>query len=169
MAEPFQFPQGVPVYVKDTLYTPAIVVNGGSGAWLENGDVSSAAAIVGSKLNHYYSQDYAQANTAAVDATIVIHVAKAAGTLLNFDAGSIAIAVGDATCTFDLKKNGTTVLSGVITLDSSNTNYVAEAATLSVTAYVSGDVFTVVVDGTIGTGTLPTGVFCQARFHEAAA
>jgi len=134
-----------------------------------NASVAAAAGIDADKLDHQHSKCYAQANSAASDETRIIHVARAAGTVEDFVAGSIAKAVGDATCTVDLKKNGTTILSAVITLDSGNTNRVAEAGTVSTAAYVSGDVFEVVIDGTIGTGTLPTGVFCQAVFFEAAA
>lgn len=138
-------------------------------ASITNAAVSATAAIDATKLEHRHRITYAQPNTSAADETIVIYNAKAAGTVNAFSAGSIAIAVGAATCTFDLKKNGTTILSAVITIDSGNTNYVAEAGTISSAAYVAGDTFTVVIDGTAGGGTLPTGVFCVAEFEEAAA
>lgn len=132
-------------------------------------DVSASADIAAEKLEHYHQKTYGQANTAAADETRMIHVAMAAGEVLAFEAGSIAKAVGDATCTVDLKKNGSSILSAVITLDSANMNRVTEAATIASAAYVDGDVFEVVIDGTIGTGTLPTGVFCSAKFQEKAA
>lgn len=132
-------------------------------------DVSGSADIAAEKLEHYHQKTYSQANTAAADETRMLHVAMAAGEVLAFEAGSIAKAVGDATCTVDLKKNGSSILSAVITLDNANTNRVTEAATIASAAYVDGDVFEVVIDGTIGTGTLPTGVFCCAKFQEKAA
>lgn len=135
-----------------------------------NADVSSTADVGQEKLEHQHAKHYSQANSAASDETRMVHVVYgASGTILDFRAGSIAKAVGDSTCTFDLKKNGTTCLSAVITLDNANTNRVAEAGTLSVTTLANGDVLEVVIDATIGTGTLPTGVFCELRLKEKAA
>lgn len=135
---------------------------------VEDRHVEAGAGIDSDKLEHQHRVTYGQANTAAVDETRIIHVVHGTtGEVIAFVAGSIAKAVGDATCTVDLKKNGTTVLTGVITLDSGNTNRVAEAGTLSGTVTLAvGDVLEVVIDGTIGTGTLPTGVFCSATIKE---
>ena len=136
---------------------------------VSNAAVASDAAIEASKLQHQYLRGYSQPNSAATSVTQVIHVAKAAGTVEHFDAGSIAKAVGDSTVTVDLKKNGVSILSPVITLDNANSNRVAEAGTISAAAYASGDVFEVTTVATVGTGTLPTGVFAQAVFQEGAA
>lgn len=137
---------------------------------VDNANVEAAADIAYSKLEHLHVITNAQPNTAAADETRAIHVVYGAtGTLKGFAAGSIAKAVGDATCTVDLKKNGSSVLTAVITLDSGNTNRVAEAGTLASTSVVAGDLLEVVVDGTIGTGTLPTGVFWTVRLSEKAA
>jgi hypothetical protein len=134
---------------------------------VEADDIEANAGIEYTKLEHEHRAGYAQANTAAADETRAVAVIRGTtGTLLSFKAGSIAKAVGDATCTVDLKKNGTTVLSGVITLDSGNTNRVSEAGTLSVTTLAADDLLEVVIDGTIGTGTLPTGVYCEVRWAE---
>lgn len=129
--------------------------------------IEDFAGIEYSKLQMEHRAGFGQANSAAVDETRAIAVIRgASGTLLSFKAGSIAAAVGNATCTVDLKKNGTTVLSSVITLDNANTARVSEAGTLSVTTLAAGDLLEVVVDGTVGTGTLPTGVYCEARWAE---
>ena len=45
----------------------------------------------------------------------------------------------------------------------------AVEATLSVTTLTDNDLLEVVIDGTIGTGTLPTGVFGDLRVKEKAA
>lgn len=87
-------------------------------------------------------------------------------TVLQFAAGSIAKAVGDSTVTIDLKKNGSSILSAVITLDSGNTNRLLETATLSSTALVAGDWLEIVITATVGTGTLPTGVFVRLLLDE---
>ena len=134
---------------------------------VSNASVAATASIASSKLNHVFRAPYAQPNTAGTSETRVVHVCRGAGTLLSFVAGSIAAATGDATVTLDLRKNGTTVLSAVITLDSGNSNRVVEAATLVDTTLAAGDVLEVVTVATIGTGTLPTGVFAAANLTEA--
>lgn len=131
-----------------------------------NASVVAGAGIDATKLQHQHNKTFSQPNTAATTETKVIHVAYGAGTVIAFRAGSIAIAVGGATVTLDLKKNGTTVLSAVITLDTGNVARVAEAGTVSVTAYAAGDVFEVVATATAGGGTLPTGLFAHAVFNE---
>jgi hypothetical protein len=67
--------------------------------------------------------------------------------------------------TVDLRKNGTTVLSAVITLNNANTARVAVAGALSVTTLVAGDVLEVVT-ATAGGGTLATGVFAIVTVNE---
>lgn len=130
--------------------------------------VAAAADIAATKLEHQYEKEYAQESaTAAADESRVIHVVHGTtATLISFKVGSVAVAVGNSTVTVDLKKNGTTMLTGVITLDTANTVRVVEEASLSVTAMVAGDVLEVVIDATIGTGTLPKGVFCEAVIRE---
>jgi len=133
-----------------------------------NADLADAAAIVATKVQHQYSPLFAQANSAAAsDTGRVLHVVKGAtGTIVAFRAGSIVAAIGAATVTVDLKKNGTTVLSAVITLDSGNTAYIVEEGTISVPAVVAGDVLTLVIVATAGGGTLPTGLFAQVVIRE---
>lgn len=132
-----------------------------------NASVQAAAGISASKLEHQHQKSYGQANAAASDETRVIHVVHGAtGEILEFEAGSIAKAVGDSTVTVDLQVNGVSVLSAVITLDNANTNYVAEAGTISSADLADGDVLTIVIDATVGTGTLPTGVFCSVKLRE---
>jgi hypothetical protein len=88
------------------------------------------------------------------------------GTLLSFKAGSIVANIGAATVTLDLKKNGVTALSAVITLNNANTARVAVSGTLSVTTLAAGDVLEVVATATAGGGTLATGVFAELRWKE---
>lgn len=121
------------------------------------------------KVEQQITAAYSQPNTAAADETRVLHRCEGSGTVVAVRVGSIAIAVGDAITTFDVKKNGTTILSAAKEINSSNTNRVSVDATLSGTpTYVEGDLFEVVIDGTIGTGTLPTGCFCQLVLRGAA-
>lgn len=142
---------------------------------ITNAAVAAAADIDYTKLEHEHRLTYAQANSAAADATQVIYACRGAtGSILNFEVGSIAAAVGDSTCTVDLQKSTgggafATVLSAVVTLDSGSTAITPEAATVNSASLVDGDVLRVVVDATIGTGTLPTGVYASLSVSEAAA
>ena len=94
-------------------------------------------------------------------------VANRAGTVNSVKAGSIAAAIGDSTVTIDIKKNGSTILSAVITLDSSNTARITEAGTISrAGTFVAGDWYEVVIIATAGTRTLPTGVFVLCEVDQ---
>jgi hypothetical protein len=90
----------------------------------------------------------------------------ATATVIKFLAGCIVIPIGAATVTVDLRKNGSTILTGVITLNSSSISRIAQAATILTTSAVVGDWFDVVVTATASTGTLPTGVFWQLEIDE---
>jgi hypothetical protein len=129
--------------------------------------IEASAGVEQTKLEHQHRAQFNQPNTAATSETRAVAVIYGAeGTLLTFEAGSIAKAVGDSTVTVDLKKNGASVLSAVITLDNANTNRVAEAVVPTTTALADGDLLEIVTVATIGTGTLPTGVFAEVRWAE---
>jgi len=133
-------------------------------------EIEAAAGIAASKVDHRFHVMHKQPNTTATTETVGLYLAKAAGTVIGFRAGSIGIAVGAATVTFDLKKNNVTVLTGVLTLNSSNTVRVAVAGTLVATpTYVANDFFELVITATAGGGTLQTGIFAEAWFEEDAA
>jgi len=152
--------------VGGTLYVGSFVPSSGS---IRNASVAADAAIAASKLEHQFALTYGTSGTAA-SATIPIHCAYGAtGDVISIKAGSVAIAVGAATVTVDLKKNGTTVLTGVITLDTGNTAYIGEAGSILTAPYVAGDTFTLVVVATAGGGTLPTGLFVTVILREDAA
>lgn len=137
---------------------------------ITNAAVDAAAAIEATKIIHQHQPVYAQGSaTTAAAATETLWIAYGAATLVAFRAGSVVANIGAAACTVDLKKNGTTMLSAVITLDNANTARVSEAATLSVTSIAAGDVLEIVVTATAGGGTLATGLFCQAVIREASA
>lgn len=145
--------------VADSISLPANTVG--------DAEVGTASPITADKLIHQYGPVFDQPNTTATSETRVIHVARGPGTIVAFRAGTIAACSGAATITVDLKKNGTTVLSSVITLDNANTARVVEAGTISGTQTVGdGDVLEVVTVATAGGGTLGTGLFAQAIIRE---
>jgi hypothetical protein len=100
------------------------------------------------------------------DAGRVIHIARAAGTIIGAKAGSVAAAVGAATVAVEVKKNGTTILTSPMSIDSGTGAYGHEDGAISVTSYVTNDVFTVHLDETTGGGTQAQGVFVQVDFDE---
>jgi hypothetical protein len=135
-----------------------------------NSQIAAGAAIDPLKLRHQHRHTYAQPNTAATSETKVLHVVYGVtGSVVRFEAGSIVKAVGNSTVTVDLKKNGTTVLSAPITLDNTSANRGVQSATISVPALADNDVLEVTTVATIGTGTLPTGVYASLTVHEDAA
>ena len=128
------------------------------------------------KIEAKYSDDclsvvlYADslATIAAAETGLVGWVAFGAGTIKGVKCGSIVAAVGDSTVTIDVKKDGTTVLDSTVVLDSSNVAYTPEDATLDGTAvaFTAGDVFTVVITVSAGTGTLPYGVYVALSLYQ---
>lgn len=146
--------------IPDTLTVPAgTVVNAG---------VSASAAIATTKVRHRYLASWQQPNTNATAETRTIHVVRLPGTITEVVAGSIVAATGDSTVTVDVKKNGTSVLSSAIVLNSSNTARVVEDGTVDSAQddVVADDWIEVVVTVSAGTGTLPTGLFVQVTVEE---
>lgn len=121
------------------------------------------------KLKHQYDQVYGQLHgVAAVSERKVIHVARAAGVAQAIEAGVVVAALGGATVTIDLRKNGTTILSSVITINNTHAAYQKVAGVISTSAYVLGDVFELVTVATVGGGTLPQALFVDSIFREGA-
>jgi hypothetical protein len=139
-----------------------------------NGSIANAAIaaapgnyVDSDKLEAQRTLGWAQPNTAATSETRTLHVVYGlTGQVAAFQAGSIAACIGAATVTIDLKKNGVSILSAPITLNSSNTARVAVAGTVTTAALAENDWLEVVITATAGGGTLATGVFCQAVLAE---
>ncbi len=110
-------------------------------------------------------------NSTTTAAAVIIpahYVYGTAGTIVAYGVGSVAIAVGSATVVCDLLKNGSTVLSGTITLDNANVARVIEAAPgFTSTALVAGDVLEAkVTSATASGGTIPVGAFFRLVIDE---
>jgi hypothetical protein len=154
----------------DYQYTGAIQFSGTVS--LPNNTVTAAkipasAGVEYTKLQQKYVVTYGQ-NGTMTSVTIPIHIVHGVtGGAIGIKAGSIVACIGAATCTIDLKKNGTTVLTSVITLNSSNTARVAVAGTLVATpTNAAGDFYELVVVATAGGGTLGTGLGVSVAFYE---
>jgi hypothetical protein len=120
------------------------------------------------KVQQQKSPSGNQPNTAATSETRGLWVARGAtGTVLAFRAGTIVACIGAATITLDLKKNGTTILSAVLTLNNSSVARVVQSASLVASPnYVVGDWFEVVITATAGGGTLGTGLWWAMDVQE---
>ena len=133
-------------------------------------DVSASAGIQAGKLQHQHQPAYAQKSdaTAAAERRVVHVVRGATGTIESFEAGSVVVCTGDATITVDLLKNGVSVLTGPIVLDSTNTPRAPEGGTVDPAkkTLADGDVLEVDVDVDAGTGTLGEGVFAMPTIRE---
>ncbi len=127
--------------------------------------VSASAAISASKIQQQYVFNLCFTGSAA-SGTYGFHIAYGAGTIVAIQAASVTAAVGAATVTIDLKKGGSSVLTGVITLDNANTARTAEAGSISSASYSAGNFFEVVTVATAGGGTLPTGLVISVVLRE---
>ena len=146
-----------------TFHVAPVVPNSSFG----NAQIGTTNPIEVTKLKHQYVKGWGQAHgTASTDERRVIHVARAAGTVAAVEAGVVVAAAGDSTVTVDVRKNGTTILSAPISLDNGDAAFAEVAGVVSVADYVAGDVFEVVIDATVGTGTLPQGVYASVSFKN---
>lgn len=141
------------------------ILNPGSVA---NTQVAAGAGISADKLEHQHRANYAQeSGTIAAAETRVVHTVRGVtGTLKAFAAGSVTICTSDATITVDLHKNGSTVLSAPIVLNSGKSIRVVVAATISGASVVAGDVLEVVVTVAAGGGVLGDGPFAYLDLYE---
>jgi len=130
--------------------------------------VGATSPIDTPKLKHRFAQVYAQDKGAAAASVTgrVIHTAKAAGSVASIDVGITQAAVGAATVTVDLKKNGATILTGVVTINNSHAAFAEVSGTISSAAYALGDNFELVIVATAGGGTLPQGLYVHTVFNE---
>lgn len=151
------------LYITGTLSTASLSI---PALTVDNAAVSASAAIVYTKLVHKHNKTYAQSGN-SIDETKVIHVVHGATcTLLNFEVGVVTAFAGSDACTVDLKKNGVSVLSAAVTLDSGDAAYAKVAGTISTAGGVDGDVYTVVQDFTTAAGTPATGVWASLALAE---
>lgn len=130
--------------------------------------IEAAAGIEASKQEHQHEPVFRQAHgTAAAARREVLHVVNGAtADLISFKVGNVVASIGNSTITVDLYKNGSSILSSTITLNSSSTAYSLSSGTFSSSTAVSGDVFEVVVTVSAGSGTLGQGVFASLVIRE---
>jgi len=163
MAPPTIFPGDV--HIRGSLCPTSLSPPDGC---IDDDAVQAAAGIKASKLQHQHRVGYAQESaTLAADESRVLHtVFGATGTIENFEAGSVVACTGTDKVEIDLLKNGVSILTAKITLDSTSTAYIVVEAAIATATLVDGDVLEVSIDATAGTGVLAKGVFVSLTVHE---
>lgn len=124
--------------------------------------------IAASKLEHVHRAVTTQLSGTAIvtQTTLVYNVRGTNATLTEFMAQVLTACIGAATVTFDLKKNGTSMLSAVISFGSGDAANAIKTATLTTTALAKGDRLEVVVTATAGGGTVGQGAIAIASMDE---
>lgn len=131
--------------------------------------INPASPVPTASQTHQHTSEYSEPNatTHAAIGDKVLHACRGNGTIKELAVGTIGLCTGTAAITIDLKKNGTTVLTGVLTLNSSNTAKLAVAASLGASlTFVSGDVLEIVTTASAGSGAVGTGFFCRLTVDE---
>jgi len=133
---------------------------------LVNADVASDAAIDASKLGQHYAFVYAEAAaTEVTDKTLILYKAHGTGTLKFCHARYQTAPTGSANVTVDIQKNAVSVLNAVVTLNLATSS---GDATILTTAFVAGDVLTLVLNATAtGTDVGPKGIYVDVHLDEA--
>ena len=157
-----------------TIFTSNVTIQGALA--VNPGAIQPSALAPGTAGNYIPAESvraqirkmYTQASTAAAAAEtrVVYRCYGALGNILSFVAGIIAPPVAPATVTVDLRKNGTTVLSSVLTINNTFTARLAQPAVLAFSTFAAGDLFEVVITPNASSGTLPNGVFAELVVDE---
>lgn len=133
--------------------------------------VAGAAGIQASKLVHQHWQHYRQSSNvnASSDQALIHYVYGATASIVQLVAGAVVLLTGNDTVTVDLWKNGSTILTSVISLSATDTVRVGKTpAGYTSTSLVSGDFLEIKITATHNTGTLPQGVFARLIITETA-
>ena len=131
-----------------------------------NDTVATSAAIDADKMQHCYKPgtnfNTAIGGTPATREEIVF-VASQAGTIRAFNA--LCNDTGTAaSVTFDLKKNGTTMLSSTVAITNATTDKAVQTGTLSVTTFAADDILSIAL--TVSTSTGMTGAYAWIELEE---
>lgn len=147
-------------------FTGALTIGAGD---VSDQQVASNAAISTSKLKHAYMKgtNFALAiGGTPVTREEVVHVCGAAGTILGFH--SMLNDSGSSTAiTFDLKKNGVSVLSSAISQVHGDGDRTVMDGTISSATVAEGDVLSILM--TVSSATGAQGPFAWVNIEENAA
>lgn len=141
------------------------------GSCVGSGQIDPSNPLPASVMQHQHEMTYRQSNgSAVVSDRQAVHVGYGAtGLVVAIQAGCVTPNVGADTISVDIKKNNVSILSSAISLTSSQAAYATVAGSIATSAYVTGDVFEVVVTPNHSSGTLGQGVFVRLVVREDAA
>lgn len=129
--------------------------------------VAAGANVGADKLQHRFRAMFNQVHgSVAITERRPFFWALSVGTIRRVKVGSVIANIGAATITVDIKKNGATILTGIVTLNNANVAYIAVDGTIANAALVAGDVLECVVVATAGGGTLGQGLFVAVDIDE---
>lgn len=94
----------------------------------------------------------------------IVHVAEAAGTVLEFGAGANNTGTATVALSFDLKKNGSSILSSAVAVAHTDADRAVVTGTINSASYSAGDVFSILLTAT--TPNDSTGPFARVSFDE---
>jgi hypothetical protein len=131
-----------------------------------NESIASSAAIDADKMQHTYKPGtnfgFAVGGTPTTREEIVF-VASQAGTIRGFNA-LLNDTGTSSNITFDLKKNGSTVLSGVVTITNATADRSVQAGSVSATTFAADDVLSIAMAVSSSTGA--QGPFAWIELEE---
>ena len=136
---------------------------------ITNASVIAGAGLAASKVEGNHVVTAALSNHATVIAAgrqYLHYVSGTTGDIITFGVLASVAAVGDSTATFDLYKNGSSILTGTFNLDSGDAAGTLVTGTVSSAGLVATDKLEVVVTVSAGTGTLPKGVAAYLKVWE---
>ena len=131
-------------------------------------DVSASAAIPSSAMQHAHLKDTNlnfKIGDAPTSVEYIEHVANGAETVLGFHAGC-NLTGSAASVTFDLLKNGVSILSAPITVANTDPSKVKKNATIASPTLADGDILSVKLVMTTNTGM--QGPYAQIALNTAA-
>lgn len=147
------------LFVSETFSPPA-----GS---LTNAMIVAGAGISASKLELARRAVYPQTSTAATATAVLAIIRGTSGTSIAVEVTNATACSGSSTVTVDVQKNGVSILSSTITLNSSTSTTVPVAGTVGTTTLADGDIITAVITANqSGTDALATGVAVQFDYNE---
>jgi hypothetical protein len=130
---------------------------------------SSGDALDASNQQHLHPIQVRQTGTAAGDTLWAWTVLGATATVVDVKVTNLSACGGSSTVTVDVRKNGVSILTSVVTLNSSTGDSGSESATLdgAQVAAVEEDVFTVVITpNQVGTEALASDVSVAMAIEE---
>lgn len=156
------FPEGI-VVRESAVFRGVVTLPAGS---VRDIDVAAGANISASKLEARIVRVHSQSG-AAVAQTVGVHRAAANGSIASIVAWLEAGAcTGNAEVTVDLKKNGTSVLNGVMTLDDSVAQRETVIGEISSASYSADDKLSLVITSNAGSGSVGSGLSIQLILEE---